>query len=203
MVKTPRGYLRRPAVRGFMAPQVVLELLTAVEAQIGPDARRDLLDAAQTGRLPALDEPVREDKAARLHQTLRRLYPEAATTVLRLTGEATADALLANQQSTRAQAMLSGAPWTIAAWLLGRWARQHDWTFVGTGTFSVLNALEYQIDDNPLLRGDFPATGPVCPFHVALFQRFFRRLVNADLLCQEVVPEGPAPVSCRFVIALA
>jgi len=202
MAKAPTGYLRRPAMKGLMAPQVVLELIAVVLARLGQAAVDDLRLDAQVKRLPGLTEPVREDIAARLHQSVKRLFPDQAVAMLREAGRATADALLATQQSVRAQAMLTGAPWPIAAWLLGRWARQHDWTFAGTGRFNVLNALEWDIEDNPLVRGE-AERDQVCHWHVGLFERLFQRLVSPDLECREMACAAAGAPACRFVIARA
>jgi divinyl protochlorophyllide a 8-vinyl-reductase len=182
-----------------MAPQVVLDLVAAVSLRLGPAEAERLCEEAQIIRLPGPTEPLREDKAARLHQALRRLHPEEAPAILREAGEATAESLVQQQQSQRAQAMLAGAPWPIAAWLLGRWARQHAWTFAGSGAFSILNALEYEIADNPLLRGT--ALSP-CHWHIALFQRMFQRLVDPELECREIACAGAGAPACRFVFAL-
>lgn len=202
MVKAPTGYMRRPAVPGFMAPQVVLNLIAVVLARLGQAAVDLLRHEAEVTRLPAVTEPVREDIAARLHQSVRRLWPDQAAVLLREAGRATADALLDTQQSVRAQAMLTGAPWPIAAWLLGRWARQHDWTFVGSGTFNPLNALEWDIADNPLIRGERAATVS-CSWHMGLFERLFQRLVSPDLECREMACAAIGAPACRFVIARA
>jgi divinyl protochlorophyllide a 8-vinyl-reductase len=202
MAKAPQGYLRRPAVAGFMSPHVVLDLLAALST--GGDGRDlDALRAeAQLHRLPGPSEPVREEKAARLHQAVRRLWPDRAPDLLRAAGRATADALLASQQSPRAQAMLAGSPWPIAAWFLGRWAKQHDWTFAGTGLFTMVNGLEYTLTGNPLIR-DEAATEPLCHWHGAFFQRLFQRLVSPDLECRELACAAMGAPACRFVIARA
>lgn len=202
MVKAPTGYLRRPSVPGLMAPQVALDLIAVVLARLGQAAVDLLRQDAQIKRLPALTEPLREELAARLHQAVKRLFPDQAAVLLREAGQATAEALLATQQSVRAQAMLNGAPWPIAAWLLGRWARQHDWTFAGSGRFLVVNALEFDIEDNPLVRGEV-ASAPACHWHLALFERLFQRLVAPDLECRELACTAMGAPACRFVIARA
>jgi divinyl protochlorophyllide a 8-vinyl-reductase len=200
MAKTPTGYLRRPALPGFMAPRVVLDLLDAVTAQQGAAGTEALVRAADLVRIPSETEPVREDKAARLHQSVATLFPDLAPALLRRAGQATADRLMATQQSLRAQTMLAGAPWPIAAWLLGRWAQQHDWTFIGTGRFSLVNALEFELADNPLIRG-FRSAGPACHWHAALFERLFQRMVDPDLECRELVCAASGAPVCRFIIA--
>lgn len=200
MAKTPSGYLRRPAIPGFMAPRVVLDVLDAVSAQLGTDATGTLIRQAELVRIPTETEPVREDRAARMHQSVVALFPTAAVAVLRRAGQATADRLMLTQQSLRAQTMLAGAPWPIAAWLLGRWAHQHDWTFIGTGRFTVITALEFELADNPLIRG-IRSSGLACHWHAALFERLFQRMVDTELECRELVCAASGAPVCRFVIA--
>jgi len=183
-----------------MAPQVVLDLVALTRARLGQSATDRLLAEAQLTRLPALSEPVREEKAARLHQAVTAHYPGQAMSLLRDAGHATADALMATQQSQRAQTMLTGAPWPIAAWLLGRWAGQHAWSFAGTGGFAVVNALEFNLTDNPLIRG-VVATQPACHWHAAFFGQLFRRLVDDELECRELACTAMGAPVCRFVIA--
>ena len=202
MVKTPTGYLRRPAVPGFMAPQVVLDLLAVVTDHLGQPARDALLTEAQLHRLPGPVEPVREDKVQRLHQTVKRLYPDQADTLLREAGQVAAESLLRTQQSARAQTMLAGSPWPIAAWLLGRWAVQHDWTFAGTGKFAVVNALEYTLADNPLHRGE-TSNHPSCYWHMGFFERLFQRLVDPALECRETECTAAGAPACHFLFARA
>lgn len=185
-----------------MAPQVALDLLAAVLAQLGRAAVDQVTGDALFYRLPALNEPVPEANAARLHQAVKRLFPAAAVALLRQAGCTTADALLLTQQSQRAQSMLTSAPWPIAAWLLGRWAQRHDWAFAGTGRFVVVNALEFDLIDNPLIRGEV-VSAPACHWHVAFFAQLFRRLVDNELECREVACAAMAAPACRFVIARA
>jgi divinyl protochlorophyllide a 8-vinyl-reductase len=203
MAKAPRGYLRRPAVAGFMAPQTARDLIDEVSETESAQAVALLQTEALLHRLPAPTEPVREEKVARLHLAVRHQFPSRASELLRAAGRRTAASLLTIQQSSRAQAMLSGSPWPIAAWLLGRWAQQHDWTFCGTGRFRVVTALEFEIADNPLIRGVQGAVEPQCIWHVGLFEELFRRLVSTDLECRELDCAGMGAPACRFVIARA
>jgi divinyl protochlorophyllide a 8-vinyl-reductase len=200
MVKTPPGYLRRPAVAGFMAPGVVNDLAAAVQQGLGSHAHDAILADAQLHRLPGAEEPVREDKALRLHHAVKRLFPAQSPVLMAMAGGATAERLLDSQQSARAQAMLAGSPWPIAAWLLGRWATLHAWTFAGSARFTVVNALEYTLTDNPLHRGE-SATHATSDWHRAFFERLFRRVIDTDLECREVECAATGAAQCRFLIA--
>ncbi len=201
MVKAPFGYLRKPTAPAFVAPQLVLDVLAATEAALGLRARLAVMAAAEIARMPGPTEPVPEAKAHRLHQTLRRLHPAEAADILHTAGQATGDGLIAHQLSSRAQAMLGSGPWTVAAWLFGRWAIQNSWTFAGSAVFTPVNALEFDLVGNPLIREE-TADHPLCHFHEALFGRMFQRLVDPNLVCREVTCQATGAPSCRFVVAL-
>ncbi len=202
MVKAPTGYLRKPTAPTFVAPQVALEVLAETEIRLGRQALAPLYAAAGLSRLPGAAEPVPEATAAALHRALRSAYPAEAPAILSAAGRATADGLIAKQLSPRAQAMLSGGPWSIAAWLLGRWAKQNSWTFAGSAVFTPIAALELDIVGNPLIRNE-PASTPLCTFHAALFERLFQRLVDPGLVCRELECQATGAPACRFVVALA
>lgn len=201
MVKAPTGYLRKPTAPTFVAPQVALEVLAEAELRLGRQSLAQLQSAAGLSRLPGPVEPLPEATAAALHRALRSAYPNEAPAILAAAGRATADGLIAKQLSPRAQAMLSGGPWTIAAWLLGRWAKQNSWTFAGSAVFTPTAALELDIVGNPLIRNE-PASTPLCAFHAALFERLFQRLVDPGLVCRELECQATGAPACRFVVAL-
>jgi divinyl protochlorophyllide a 8-vinyl-reductase len=202
MVKAPSGYLRKPASPGQVAPQVLLDVLAATETLHGKRARDALFERAGIGRLPTATDPIPATVAHLLHRTLRELVPETAGDILQAAGRSTADELMTRQLSTRGQLMLTGGPWTIAAWLLGRWAKQNSWTFAGAAAFTPVNALEFELTGNPLVAGETSST-PICRFHEALFERLFQRLVDQNLVCREIDCEATGASACRFVVALA
>jgi divinyl protochlorophyllide a 8-vinyl-reductase len=201
MIKAPKGYLRKPAAADQMAPQMALDLLDAVGTRLGPAARAAI--EAQSGftRAPGPKQPLQQDRVHDLHRALRQTYPEAAPDIMWLAGTATAEGLIAHQLSGRAQSMLSSGPWTIAAWLLGRWAKQNSWTFAGSAQFTPVNGLEFALTDNPLIRGE-TADRPMCHYHEALFGRLFQLLVDPNLVCREIACQANGAPSCRFVVAL-
>jgi divinyl protochlorophyllide a 8-vinyl-reductase len=201
MVKAPKGYLRKPATPDHMAPQMVIDLLAAAGMRLGPAARADLETRAGFARTPGPKQPIQEDRVHDLHITLRRTFPETAAEILKAAGTVTAEGLVAHQLSSRAQLMLSGGPWTIAAWLLGRWAKQNSWTFAGSARFTPVNGLEFELIDNPLIRGE-TSDRPLCHFHEALFGRLFQMLVDPNLVCREIACQTTGAPSCRFVVAL-
>lgn len=201
MVKVPKGYLRKPTAPAFVAPQIVIDVLEAVESQIGRQARTAVMADADIQRLPGPTEPVPEMRAHRSHRAVRRLFPEDSARVMNVAGRASGDGLMLKQLSSRAQSMLTGGPWTVAAWLLGRWAKQNSWTFAGSAVFTPVNGLEFDLVGNPLIR-DETANAPMCQFHEALFERIFQRLVDPNLVCREIACQATGAPSCRFVVAL-
>lgn len=198
----PTGYLRKPQAEGFVVPLAVTDVQAAVRDLIGHSEAESVTLRAELFRAPATDEPVRQEKAARLHHAVALLFPARASEVLRAAGAASADTLMTRQLSDRARRMLSAAPWTVAAWLLGRWSAQHSWTFAGSGQFSVLSAMEFEIKANPLAKGWTGAEAPVCDWQEALFERLFQRLVDPRLICREMQCEAVGAPSCQFAFAL-
>jgi divinyl protochlorophyllide a 8-vinyl-reductase len=201
MVKAPSGYLRKPTTPSFVAPQVALETIAETEARLGRQVLAPLLAETGLTRLPGPTEPLPEATAHALHAALRHHHPAEAPDILAQAGRGTADTLIAKQLSTRAQTMLSSGPWTIAAWLLGRWATQNSWTFAGSAVFAPTAALEFEMVGNPLIRGETAPT-PLCRFHEALFERLFQRLVDPRLICREIECQATGAPACRFAIAL-
>ncbi len=200
--KVPDGYLRKPQGKGFIAPLAANSVLTVVEATRGVEDATRLAQEAELFRAPADDEPLREDKAARLHGTALRLWPDEGGAILHQSGVEAADALMQTQLSTRARTMLNAAPWTVGAWLLGRWAGQHSWTFAGSGEFSVRSEMEFEIRGNPLNRRSLDREGPASFWQEALFERMFQRLVDPRLICREMGCEANGDEACRFAFML-
>jgi divinyl protochlorophyllide a 8-vinyl-reductase len=192
--------LSRPR-KGFLGPQAVTQILDAVEKLCGSAARKTLLREAQLHRVPDWDEPVREEKVARLHQTLRRLFPDRATAVARAAGRATTDYILDTRVSAHGQRLLSMTRKPVAVWMLTRAARQHAWAFQGSGKFRVNPPLEYEVIGNPVCKGEH-ADSPVCHYHVAAFERLYQRLVDPRMTCREVACVATGAPSCRFVIGM-
>lgn len=199
MVAPTAGLLRSPSRPGFVSPQAVLQLASAVDTICGPDAREDLLRDARLFRLPAPDEPVREEKVARLHRAVWDTLPQSAVMILDLAGKTVADHVADVRITRRGRTLLSGLPWPLAAWILGRFAGQHAWTFAGSGEFRILTTLSFELSPNPFLRG-MHADGPVCHYHRALIGRLYQRLVNPHLACTEIACIAHGAPACRFVL---
>ena len=192
--------LSRPR-KGFLGPQSVTQILDALERLCGTSARDTLQREARLFRVPKWDEPVREEKVARLHQTLRRLFPDKAQSVERDAGRATTDYILDTRVSEHGQRLLSMTRKPVAVWMLTRAAHQHGWAFHGSGRFRVNRPLEYEVIANPVCKGE-RSDHPVCHYHAAAFERLYQRLVDPRMTCREVACTAMGDPSCRFRIGI-
>src|SRR6056297_1366889 len=201
MVAPTAGLLRRPHRQGFVSPMVLLQVATAIEEIIGRDALHEALRDAQVHRLPETDEPVREEKAARLHASVRRLWPDDADAIGKRAGEGAAQFILDHRVTGRGRQLLGRMPRSAAAWLLARRTEQQAWTFAGSGRFEIEASARFAIHDNPLIRGE-RANRPVCCYHSGLFERQFRALVHPETTCAEVACGALGDAACVFSLAV-
>jgi divinyl protochlorophyllide a 8-vinyl-reductase len=201
MTAPTAGLLRAPRRKGMMGSQTVLPLVAAIERRLGQDAATRLLDEARFTQLPEPGEPVRERQVAVLHQSLRREYPDLAEAIQREAARDAVDWLMQNRIPARARLLLSGMPWGMAVWMLGRNAAQNSWTFSGSGKFSLLSTSEFQMIDNPLIRGE-RSNGPVCVWHEELLQHTFRRMAHSRLSCVETSCMATGADACRFRLSM-
>ena len=199
MVTPPKGPLRRPAVPGFMGPLSILKVVEATEKICGASASEELLKSAQVFRLPAHDEPVRETRVADLHAALRREFPDKVELIARLAGRLSADFVMEHRMSQRAQSMLQSMPWHISAWLLGRSTELNSWTFAGSGKFSIVGRLDFEIEGNPVIKGQ-ETDAPICHYHAAQLERLFQKMVDVNLVCVETACAAAGDDHCHFSI---
>lgn len=185
-----------------MAPYVVLELATVLEHVRGGEDLKKALREAQLFRLPQQDEPVREDKAARLHQAVRRLWAKQAQEICFKAGVGAAQRIMETQITERAQTMLSKMPRATGAWLLAKTARQNAWTFSGTGEFVVESESRFILRENPLVVGEESPT-MVCHFHAGLFEKLFSTLIHPRLVCHEAACHARGDEACVFEFTMA
>jgi divinyl protochlorophyllide a 8-vinyl-reductase len=197
MVAPTAGILRRPNRRGFLSPLAVLELAEIVEEILGHEAREEALREAQLFRLPAPDEPLREEKAARLHAAVRRLWPEDSDVLTRRAGEAAGQFVVDHRLPRRGRQLLARMPRSAAAWLLARRTEQQAWTFTGTGRFLIEDAAHLSIFDNPLIRGE-KANRPICFYHAGFFERQFRAVIHPGIRCVETACAAKGDPACTF-----
>lgn len=194
--------LRRPNKAGFMAPFVVLEMAQAIKDVMGPDNLELALKEAQLFRLPEVNEPVREDKAARLHQAVRRLWVDQAEQICSLAGTAVGLRIMEQLITERAQAMLAKMPRATGAWLLAKTARQNAWTFSGSGEFIVESESRFILDANPVVAGE-TADKAACHFHASLFEKLFSTLIHPRLICREIACSARGDAACVFEFTMS
>jgi divinyl protochlorophyllide a 8-vinyl-reductase len=190
MIQHSTTALRRPNRGGFMAPYILLETAAAIEDVIGADNLELALKEAQLFRLPSASEPVREDKVARLHQAVRKLWARQATDIFKVAGQGAAKRVIETQISERAQVMLA------------KTARQNAWIFSGSGDFVVESESRFQLRANPVVQGEV-SDGHVCHFHVSLLQELFSTLIHPRLKCREVRCHAAGADACTFEFTMA
>lgn len=194
--------LRRPNKPGFMAPFVVLEMAAAISDIMGPENLDLALKDAQLFRMPSATEPVREDKAARLHQSMRQLWPQDAIEISAQAGAAAAERIMETQITERAAGMLSKMPRATGAWLLAKTARQNAWAFAGTGEFVVESEQRFVLRNNPIVLGE-TADAAVCHFHASLLEKLFTTLIHPRLVCTETSCRAAGAKACTFEFTMS
>lgn len=183
-----------------VGPNAVTQVAAALRAMGGDGFAGQVFAAA--GLETMLQNPpermVDQTIAARLHDTLRlTLPPEDAALIATEAGRRTADYLLANRIPRPAQLVMKLLPPRLAAPVLLGAMAANAWTFAGTGRVATRagNPCVLEIINNPLAQ-------PYCPWHVAVFERLFRKLVaqNAQVSHSACCAQGAA--ACRFEITL-
>ncbi|MCE8008692.1 bacteriochlorophyll 4-vinyl reductase [Aestuariivita sp.] len=188
MAETP------PAMIG---PNAILQMVPVLDQLGGLKLRTEILARAGVFELPSGDEMIPEGPAARLHQEVRRTLPDMAPALAWAAGRATADYILEHRIPARAQWLLKRLPAPMAAWVLARSIRNHAWTFAGSGQFHLVSKYCFEIEDNPVVRGEV-ADHPLCDWHAAVFARLFQVLVHPDFVCEEVECTALNGRACRF-----
>ena len=187
--------------QGLIGPNAILQLLPVLDRAGGTEWRAHLLAAAGIGEIPDGQSMIPEGQAARLHRHLRQEEPARAALLAAAAGVETANYILANRIPRPAQWLLKALPKGPSARALSRAIAQHAWTFVGTGRFHVVDPWTFEIEDNPLIRGETSAEC-LCHWHAAVFARLYEALVSPSATCQEThcAAQG-AGQRCRFALA--
>ncbi|MEO1018788.1 MAG: bacteriochlorophyll 4-vinyl reductase [Pseudomonadota bacterium] len=182
---------------GQIGPNAIIQLVHAIDAHEGRAVTRDIFAASGcTAYLDTAPESmVDEHDVAALHQALFRALPGAhAQAVARDAGGRTADYVIANRIPRLAKMVLGVLPPAFAARFLLRAISRHAWTFAGSGGFSA-NSQMIQIASNPI-------AVPGCPWHQAVFERLFQRLVCHDATVRETTCCARGDAACRFELSL-
>lgn len=186
---------------GRVGPNAILQSREALEALGGVELAVRVFEAA--GLLPLYEVPpvemVPQDKAMALHRAIRAALPEdEALWAAREGGYRTGRYILAKRIPKFARGMLQILPAPLAGRLLLKAIQKHAWTFAGTGR--VITApgppMEIVIEDNPLAQ-------PGCPWHGAVFETLFGRLVAPHVRVSHPACCATGAPACRFLIDIS
>lgn len=185
---------------GLIGPNAVLQMLPVLERLGGPERVDQMLARAGIFHLPDGTAMIPERDAARLHQLLRAEEPLLAPALSAEAGKRTARYIMAHRIPKPVQLLLKVLPAPLAARLLSTAIDRHAWTFAGSGRFHVQTPWIFEIENNPLIRGEH-GTGCLCSWHAGVFTELYRRLVSPHSRCTETHcgAAGGDPV-CRFEI---
>jgi divinyl protochlorophyllide a 8-vinyl-reductase len=185
-----------------IGPDSVLQLVPLLEQRLGEQARNELLHGSGLSALPSGEGLMDEEPAARLHQSVRRLYPDSAAELTGLAGELTAAMIIERRMPLAALRVLRALPPWLSAPLLANTIAKHAWTFEGSGSFRIVSRdpVVFELHDNPVVRGE-RAARPVCHWHAAVFQRLFQDIVDPGLRCSETHCLASGDDACRFRIS--
>lgn len=181
--------MRRPDDRALIGPNAIIQLRHVLARRLGEAEGRAIFVAAGQERL--WDQPpsaMLSERAVRdVHDAVvRTLCPTRARVVLAEAGRLTAEYLLANRIPRLARRMLPLLPASFAARLLMRAVARNAWTFCGSGEFGYRfeTGLHVLVRDNPI------AVDAEAPWHRAVFETLFRRLVSPA--CEILREGGPS-----------
>ena len=193
--EAPVGAGARPLV----GPNAIIQTGAALEAMAGRAAARAVFERA--GLSHWFDAPpdsmVGQHQAAALFDALREERPGDWASIAAVSGHLTAAYLLAYRIPTVARAVLQAAPPRLAARLLLTAIGRNAWTFAGDGAFSYAcgDPCVLTIRRNPLAQ-------PGCPWHVAVFEMLFRRLVAHDARVVHTHCAAEGDDACHFRVSL-
>lgn len=183
-----------------VGPNAVIQLSNALQSAIGAEATRTFF--ARQGHVNIFDHPpeemIEEDIPAALARALWSEFPpETARHVAMDAGQRTADYIIANRIPGAARIVLRIVPARLGANLLLKAIERHAWTFAGSGKCETANTPRHLISirDNPLALPD-------CCWHVAVFERLFRRMVSRDAVVRHVSCRLDGKADCTFEIEL-
>ena len=191
-----------PQTAGLIGPNAILQLLPVLEQAGGIQLRDHVMAEAGLFAPPSDAGMMPEAPAARIHQVLRVIEPQMAPSLAWAAGVRTAEYILAHRIPKLAQQVLGVLPASLAGPLLSKAIEKHAWTFAGSGAFSVVGPMMFEIADNPIVRGEI-SDHTLCHWHTAVFETLFIKLVDPHLRCEEVSCCAMAAPACRFVLKRA
>lgn len=185
---------------GLIGPNAVLQLLPLIERVGGQERVAHMMAEVGLFTIPDGSAMIPEGDAARLHRQLRVEEPQLAPRLAAEAGRRTADYILAHRIPKPVQAVLRCLPASLAAQALSQSIARHSWTFAGSGRFRAFSPWRFEIDDNPLVRGE-SCSHPLCDWHSAVFARLYEVLVAPDVQCRETSCGAQTGGACMFSLS--
>ncbi len=188
---------------GLIGPNAILQMMPVLERMAGPEGALRLLRKAGVRHLPDGSEMIPEEDAARLHQWVRGAMGDRAAKMAAEAGRSTGQYILAHRIPRAAQRLLRVLPAGLSARVLSQAIARHAWTFAGSGRFEVINPWRFEIQHNPLVRGE-QNQSCLCHWHAAVFETLYQELVHPSCTCREVACGAqPGQEACIFDISRA
>ena len=183
-----------------VGPNAIIQTRKALNTLCGIARRSAIFEQAGLGALgdDRLCDLVDVGQVNALNQAIgQRLQPPLAHAVLRRAGELTGAYVLENRIPKPAHQLLKALPRAIAQRLLMKAIARNAWTFAGqarveTGADWIL------IHANPICQGRLGFS--CCEWHVAVFSRLFRTLVDPRIRIHETHCNGQGSEGCRFTV---
>ncbi len=184
-----------------IGPNAILQLAAPVDCALGPGAMSRLLAQAHAV-MPSGDHMIDEAEVARVHQALRKRYPNEAPGIARAAGIGTARYIRANRIPAPARVLLRLLPSWMGERVLSKAIAAHAWTFCGSGKLHVEigRTIGFEIADNPVLAG-FHAQTPQCDWHCAVFEELFTSLLGRPYQAHETACCAMGAPACRFEVS--
>ncbi|ETX15942.1 hypothetical protein OCH239_11745 [Roseivivax halodurans JCM 10272] len=201
MTSTSTGLFWTHHSAGMMSAALVVPLHAILRDSFGKPARDRVFADAGFPDAPPSGESVPESKVVRLHNGVQDNWPDISPDLLDRAGRAAAEAVVTDRITPRAKVLLENMPWPMAAWLVGRSARQNARAFAGSGLFSVQTTGRFALINNPFAL-HVRSAEPNCHFHAAFFEHMFQRLAHRDFKCREVACCAAGAEACTFVLSL-
>jgi divinyl protochlorophyllide a 8-vinyl-reductase len=186
---------------GLVGPNAVVQLAVALEEMTGRDEARSFYSCL--GLEALFDTPpgemIDQRIPARLMRALWDHFPDAmAHAIAASAGQKTADYVIAHRIPGIAKASFRIMPRSLAAKMLLTAIHRNAWTFAGSGVCEVKRDRPHLISirENPLAMPD-------CAWHVAVFERLFRRLVYGETRVSHLSCCKSGAEACTFAIDLS
>ncbi|HEX2910096.1 MAG TPA: bacteriochlorophyll 4-vinyl reductase [Chloroflexia bacterium] len=197
--------LAGPKPEALIGPNSLIQTVRSLQEVYGSAQTRSLLEQGNFGYLLQAmpSEMVDQQKFISLVKFLfDRLGEKEASTIMGLSGEYTADYILANRIPRPVQALLKVLPRRLSLRMLLSAVRKNAWTFAGSGIYSFV------IRPRPVITLDGCITGlalrsdhPLCTYYAAAFEGLLEALVDPKATVRETDCLAAGAGHCVFEIS--